>query len=179
MKKLFLVIVVGFAVLLNGALSRVNAADIKIGFVDIDRAANESGEGKKAVGKLKEMMSSKQAAITEKGKAIETMKSDLEKQDKIISADARKSRLEEVERSEREFQRMVSDANQEFEKKRRELTESVYKEIIEIVAKFGQDQKYTVILPVQSVLYSDKTLDLTDIMIKKYDEQKGVKEETK
>src|SRR5208337_4863355 len=164
--------VVGFAVLLNGALSRVNAADMKIGFVDIDKAANDSEEGKKAVSGLKEFMSSRQSTISDRGKEIEKMKSDLEKQGAVMSSDAKKSKIEEIERSEREFQRMVSDANQEFEKKRRELTETVYKEIIEVVVKFGQDQKYTVILPVQSLLYSDKSLDITDIIIKKFNEKK-------
>ncbi len=175
MKKVILVMVVGFAVLLNGALSRVNAADMKIGFVDIDKAANDSEEGKKAVSGLKEFMSARQSTISDRGKEIEKMKSDLEKQGAIMSSDAKKSKIEEIERSEREFQRMVSDANQEFEKKRRELTETVYKEIIEIVVKFGQEQKYTVILPVQSLLYSDKSLDITDTIIKKFNEQKKTK----
>ncbi len=175
MKKVLLVLMVGFAVLLNGALSRVNAAEIKMGFVDIDRAANDSEEGKKAVSGLKDFMSTRQASITDKGKAIEKMKSDLDKQGGIMSPDAKKSKIEELERSEREFQRIVSDANQEFEKKRRELTESVYKEIIDIVGKYGQAEKYTVILPVQSLLYSEKTLDLTDIIIKKFNESKGYK----
>ncbi|HKN19594.1 MAG TPA: OmpH family outer membrane protein [Dissulfurispiraceae bacterium] len=175
MKKIVLVMMVGFAILLNGALSRVNAADMKLGFVDIDRAANDSEEGKKAVIGLKDFMSSRQSTISERGKDIEKMKSDLDKQGAIMSPDAKKAKIEEVERSEREFQRMVSDANQEFEKKRRELTESVYKEIIDIVVKFGQEEKYTVILPVQSLLYSDKALDITDIIIKKFNERKGVK----
>lgn len=175
MKKVILLVIVGFAVLLNGALSRVNAADIKLGFVDIDRAANDSEEGKKAVAGLKDFMATRQSSITDKGKAIDKMKSDLEKQGGIMSPDAKKSKIEELERSEREFQRMVSDANQEFEKKRRELTESVYKEIIEIVGKYGQEQKYNVILPVQSVLFSDKALDITDIIIKKYNDAKGYK----
>jgi len=175
MKKIVLVMMVGFALLLNGALSHVNAADMKIGFVDIDRAANDSEEGKKAVSGLKDFMSSRQATISERGKDIEKMKSDLEKQGSIMSQDAKKSKIEEVERVEREFQRMVSDANQEFEKKRRESTESVYKEIIDIVVKFGQEEKYTVILPVQSLLYSDKALDITDTIIKKLNEHKGVK----
>ncbi len=84
------------------------------------------------------------------------MKSDLEKQGDIISSEAKKSKIEEVERSERELQRMVSDASQELEKRRREMTESVYKKIIELLAKYGQEEKYTVILPMQSVLYGDK-----------------------
>jgi outer membrane protein len=175
MKKIVLVIVVGVAVLLGGALNRVNAADTKIGFVDIDRAANDSEEGKKAVSGLKDFMASKQSAISEKGKAVEKMKSDLEKQAGIISPEAKKSKADELERSERDLQRMVADANQEFDKKRRELTESVYKEIIEVITKYGQEEKYTAILPLQTMLYSDKVLDITDIIIKRFNERKGAK----
>lgn len=173
MKKIFLVIIVGFVLLAGGVLSRANAADLKIGFCDIDRAANESEEGKKAISGLRDYMSSRQAAIQEKGKAIDKMKSDLEKQGSIISPDARKSRMDELERSEREFQRTVSDANVEFEKKRRELTESVYKEILEIIDKYGRQEKYSIVLPIQSMLYGDKSLDITDIIIKKLNEKKG------
>jgi outer membrane protein len=175
MKKIFLALVVGFAVLLTCALSNVSAADLKMGFVDIDKAANDSEEGRKAISQLNDFKLSKQSVITEKGKAIEKLKSDLEKQGSIISSDAKKSKMEEIERSERELQRMVSDASQEFEKKRRELTESVYKEIIELLSRYGQDEKYTAILPLQSVLYGDKTLDITDIIIKKFNETKGAK----
>lgn len=178
MKKVLLSLVVGIAVLFSGAICIVNAAEMKVGFVDIDRAANDSEEGKKAIGGLKDYMASRQASITEKGKAIEKMKSDLEKQGSIISADAKKSKVEEMERSEREFQRTVADANQEVEKKRRELTEAVYKEVIEVVAKYGQTEKYTAILPVQSLLYAEKDLDITDIIIKKFNEQKGEKPST-
>lgn len=174
MRRIFWVMIVGFAVLAGGALSIVNAADLKIGFCDIDKAANESEEGKKAIVGLRDYMSSKQTAIQEKGKAIDKMKSDLDKQGSIISPDARKSRMEELERSEREFQRMVSDANVEFDKKRREFTESVYKEILEVIDKYGQQEKYSVVLPVQSMLYGDKSFDITDIIIKKYNEKKGV-----
>ena len=173
MRRILLVMIVGVVVLAGGVFSNVNAADLKIGFCDIDRAANDSEEGKKAISALKDYMSSRQAAIQEKGKAIEKMKSDLDKQGALMSADAKKSKMAELERSEREFQRIASDANQEFEKKRRELTESVYKEIIEVVDKYGLDEKYSIILPVQSLLYADKPLDITDIIIKKYNEKGG------
>lgn len=175
MKKILLAVIVGFAVLIGATLPKVYAADMKIGFCDIDRAANDSEEGKKAVLGLKDFMSSRQATVQAKGQAIDKMKSDLDKQGAIMSADAKKAKMEELERSEREFQRTVSDANMEFEKKRRELTESVYKEILAIIEKYGQQEKYSLILPVQSMLYGDKSLDITDVIIKKYNEKKGAK----
>ncbi len=175
MKKLVCAGILGFAMLLSGMVSLTHAADFKMGFVDIDRAANDSEEGKKAVSGLKDLMSSKQATINEKGKNIERMKADLEKQASIISPDAKKAKLDEIERSEREFQRMLSDVNLELEKRRRELTESVYKEIIEIIGKLGQEEKYDMIFPAQSMLYGNKALDLTDTIIKRYNALKASK----
>jgi outer membrane protein len=175
MKKIPLVVIVGIAMLISGATNIVNAAENKIGFCNMDKAANESEEGKKAVSTLKDYMSSKQTAIQEKGREIDRMKSDLDKQGSAMSPDTKKSQVDELERSQREFQRMVSDAKEEFERKKRELTESVYKEIIEVIDKFGHDGKYGIILPVQSLLYADKYLDITDIIIKEYNAKKGLK----
>jgi len=175
MKKILLVMIVGFALLISGATSIVNAADNKIGFCNMDRAANDSEEGKKAISSLKDYMSSKQTAIQEKGREIDRMKSDLDKQGSAMAPDAKKSKVEELERSQRELQRMVSDAKEEFERKKRELTESVYKEIIEVIDKFGHDEKYSIILPAQSLLYAEKALDITDIIIEKYNVKKGLK----
>src|SRR5208283_4391130 len=61
MKRILLVMIVGFAALAGGALSSVSAADLKIGFCDIDRAANDSEEGKKAIVGLRDYMASRQA----------------------------------------------------------------------------------------------------------------------
>ncbi|MCC6347396.1 MAG: OmpH family outer membrane protein [Nitrospirales bacterium] len=174
MKKYCAAVTVVLSLLLSGMLSAA-LAETKIGFVDLDKAANESEEGKKAISGLKEFMSARQATVAEKGKAIEKMKADLDKQSSVISAEAKRAKVEEIERAERDFQRMVSDVNVELEKKRRELTESVYKEILSIVDAMGQEGKYDAILPVQSVMYGNKALEITDSVIKKYNETKGAK----
>lgn len=174
----FLAVFLGVAMFISGVTSAAIAADFKIGFVDINKAANESEKGIKAQAGLKDFLMSKQAAIGEKGKAIEKMKADLEKQASIISPEARRSKLEEIERADRDFQRVLSDSDVEFEKKRREATESVYKEIFDIVEKVGQEQKYDVILP-GPVLYINKSLDITADIIKKYNDTKESKAPSK
>ncbi|MEW5746032.1 MAG: OmpH family outer membrane protein [Nitrospirota bacterium] len=178
MKRILAVMVVGFFVALSGVAGVAGVvgaaeAEVKIGYVDIDKAANDSEEGKKAVSTLKDYMASRQASINEKGKAIEKMKSDIEKQGAVMSTEARKSKIEEIERAERDFQRMLTDVNQELEKKRRELTESVYKEIMGVIEKIGQEEKYSVIMPSQSLLFAEKSLDITDLVIKRYNEAKA------
>lgn len=176
MKKFFVIAFLGVLLFLP-AFNSTAAADIKIGFIDVDKAANESEEGKKALAGLKDFMASKQAAFSEKLKNFEKMKADLEKQSSLISPEARKLKVEEIESSGRDLQRLDADAKQEFEKKRRELTEAIYKELSEIIEKVGQEGKYDAIFP--PFLYYNKSLDITELVIKKFNESKGAKGETK
>lgn len=166
-------LVVGI-LLLSG--TSVFAADApKIGFVDLVKALNESESGKKAKSDLEFLIKSKQGTIDEKGKAIEKGKSDLEKQASVLSPDARKSKEEELERLIREYQRLVSDAQSEVKKKEGELTGEILKEIRTVVQKIGQDEAYTLILENAEgqILYAIKDVDLTDVIIKKYNESKA------
>lgn len=177
--KRFLTIAVLVLTFASGFAASALAADLKIGIIDVDKAANESEEGKKAIASLKDLMASRQATVTEKGKSIEKMKADLEKQAAIISPDAKRSKLEEIERAERDFQRMLSDVNLELEKKRRELTEAIYKEILDMVDKIGQEEKYDVIFPIQSIVYGNKGYDITELVIKRYNESKKASKSSK
>jgi outer membrane protein len=170
-KAAWLIVVI---VLLTG--TSVFAADtLKIGYVDLVRALNESESGKKAKADLEFLIKSKQVTIDEKGKAIEKGKGDLEKQASVLSPDARKSKEEELERLIREYQRLVSDSQSEVKKKESELTGEILKEIRAIIQKTGQDESYTLILENAEgqILYAVKEVDLTDVVIKKHNESKA------
>ncbi|MBI5632475.1 MAG: OmpH family outer membrane protein [Nitrospirae bacterium] len=172
MKKAVWIVVV--MLLLTG--TSVFAADtLKIGFVDLVKALNESDTGKKAKADLEFLIKSKQGAIDEKGKAIEKGKVDLEKQASVLSQDARKSKEEELERLIREYQRLVSDSQTEVKKKESELTGDILKDIRAIIQKIGQDEAYTLILENAEgqILYSKKEIDLTDAVIKKHNESRA------
>lgn len=151
----------------------VFAADtLKIGFVDLVKALNESESGKKAKADLEFLIKSKQVAIDEKGKTIEKGKNDLEKQASVLSQDARKSKEEELERLIREYQRLVTDSQSDVKKKEGELTGDILKDIRSIIQKIGQEGAYTLILENAEgqILYSIKEIDLTDVVIKKHNE---------
>ena len=60
-----------------------------------------------------------------KGKQSKRLKADIEKQASVLSADARKNKEEELEKSVREYQRLVQDSQAEIKKKEAELTETI------------------------------------------------------
>lgn len=168
-----MVFVVFAAVLLMGQMAF--AAEFKVGFVDLVKALNESDAGKKAKTDLEFMIKSKQGVLDEKGKAIEKLRSELEKQASVLSQDARKGKEEELERLIRDYQRLVADSQNEVKKKEGEVTGEIVKELRAIVAKFGEEEGYTVILDNAEglILFSKKDADLTESIIKRYNESKG------
>jgi outer membrane protein len=149
------------------------AADLKVGSVDIQKALNESEAGKKAKSDLEALIKSKESIINEKSKVVEKLRGELEKQSSVLSTEAKKSKGDELEKLLREYQRAVQDSQAEVKKKEGELTEAIIKELREIVEKIGEEEGYTLIIDRGLVLYSDKGIDLTDTVIKKYNESKA------
>ncbi len=151
------------------------AEDTKVGIVDLMKALNESDTGKKAKGELEALIKSKQSVLDQKGKEIEKLKAELEKQSSVLSAEAKKSREDDLEKSLREYQRLVSDSQNEVKKKEGELTGGILKEIRAIINKMGEGGGYTLILENTDgvVLFSKKDIDLTETVIKKYNESKA------
>lgn len=149
----------------------LHAADsFKFGSVDLQKALDESETGKKAKSDLESVRASKQSLIDEKGKAIDKLKGEIEKQASVLSAEARKNKEDELEKLVREYQRIVQDSQAELKKKEAELTNTIIREIIEIIEKIGAEEGYTFIIEKGTVPYSNKGIDITDAVIKKINE---------
>lgn len=176
MRKLSLLLAV--LILLTGShvyAENAKTENIKIGSVDLIKALNESDAGKKAKTDLEFMIKSKQTSLDEKGKNIEKLKNEIDKQSSVLSADARKSKEDELEKMIRDYQRMVSDSQNEVKKKEGELTGDIIKELREIIEKIGSEEGYTVILEGSEgqILFAKKDIDLTDVVLKKHNELKA------
>ena len=169
MKKIILL----FCMIAFFPLSSYAADAQKLAVVDIQKILNDSEAGKKAKVDLETLIKSKQAHIDEQGNAIEKMKIDIEKQASVLSADARKAKEDEMEKKIREYRRLVQDSQAELKKKEGELTEAILREINEMVNKIGETEGYSVILEKGTVVYSDKRMDITDTVIKNFDELKS------
>jgi len=148
---------------------------MKVGVVDLIKALNESDAGKKAKADLEILIKTKQTSIDEKGKEIEKLKNDLEKQSSVLSADARKAKEDDLEKNIREYQRIVTDSQADVKKREGEFTGEILKDLRGIIEKMGQEGGYTMIIENAEgiILYSKPDQNLTEQVIKKYNESKG------
>ena len=168
-EKLFIVCILLFAISVL-PVSLPAAENVKFGSIDVQKVLNESEAGKKAKTDLESLIKSKQVSIDEKGKAIEKMKTDIEKQASVLSADARKTKEDELEKLIREYQRLVQDSQAEVKKREADLTEGILKDVREIIDKIGEEEGYTLIVEKGMIVYSSKGIDVTDSILKKFDE---------
>lgn len=165
---------VAIGMILLGWFGSVWAADLKIAYVDIQKAVNESNAGKDAKKLITKDVEKFQGQIADKQKVLQTMKESLEKQAPMLNPDARATREKEYQNKLREFQRWGEDTQNEINQKRMEIERNISIGLQKVIQKVGADEGYTLILEKNEsiVLFVSKALDITDRVIKAYDAQK-------
>jgi len=150
------------------------ASDLKIAYVDIQRAVNDCNAGKDAKKVITKEVEKFQRLIADKQKELQTMKESLDKQTLMMTPDARANKEREYQNKLREFQRWGEDSQNEINQKRMELERSISASLVKVIQKIGADEGYTLILEKNEniVLHVSKTLDITDRVIKVHDAQK-------
>jgi len=150
-----------------------SAADsIKIGYVDMQKLIDQSDETKKVRSTLESLKTSKEKELEKMVTTAKKLEEDLKKQINILSDDAKKTKVDELEKMDRDIRRFVSDSEAELTKKQREMENSILTELVGIIQKLGQEGDYSLILPATVILYSSKGIDITDTVLKKYNEIK-------
>ena len=166
--------VVLIGLILLGWTGSVLAAELKIAYVDIQKAVNECNAGKEAKKVITKEVEKFQRLIADKQRELQTTKESLEKQASMLTPDARASREKDYQNKLREFQRWGEDTQNEINQKRTEMERNISMGFQKVIQKVGGDEGYTLILEKNEniVLYVSKALDITDRVIKAYDAQK-------
>ncbi len=144
--------------------------EIKIGYVDLQRALNESNEGKAAKVELQAAVKDMQADIDKKVAERDKLKAELDKQASVLSPKAKKEKEAQLEKLGSEAQDLITKSNTEMQQKQREKEIVILKKIKDAIEQIGKSGNYLVILPSDVILYSDGAKELTDEVIKDVNE---------
>jgi outer membrane protein len=174
MKGKRLVMIVGVILFMGGWFGSVLAAELKIGFVDIQKAVNECNAGKEAKKALTKEMEKFQRLIGEKQKELQTMKDTLDKQDKMLTPESRAAKEKEFQAKLRDFQRWGQDNQNELNQKQKDMERNIALGVQKVVQKIAVEEGYTLILDKNEpmVLFASRSADITDQVIKILDTQK-------
>ena len=148
-------------------------ADATVAVVDLQRAISEVKEGVAANEKLKSAFSAKQAEIQKREQAIAGLQDEYQKQQMILSDEARKAKEQEILRAQAEYQQLYAQYQGEMQQLESRLVGEIVQKMQEIVAQIAGEKGYSVVLDAGTVVYSGGAPDITNELIKRYDAKYG------
>lgn len=150
------------------------AAESKIGYVDMQKAIQETSAGKKAKNELEKEFNAKKAELQKKEKDLKKMGEDLEKKAAALSDEARTQKQQELQTEMIKFQREVGESQMAIQNKERTLTKPILEKLEAAIEKVAQAGGYSMILEKseQSVIWAKKDLDLTSEVVKEFEKSK-------
>ena len=167
-----LVILALATMLIAGAASAANA-QVKIGVVDLQRAINETEDGRQAKRRLKKLFDERQQSLNAKQESLKAQKESLERQQDVLSEDALRKKVEKYQADLMELQNEYVQYQQELSTKEGELTQKILEKMQAILRRIGQTDGYTMIIEANEggVVWVPSNLDLTDVLIQRYNKQ--------
>ena len=108
-----------------------------------------------------------------KRQELEKLRDELEKKGSLMTAEARREKQDVFERKRRDAARQMDDFQKELEKKEQALLQRVLQELSGVIERVGKDRGFYLIVEKRgaSVLYASAEADLTDEVIRAYDQQ--------
>jgi outer membrane protein len=164
-----------FLVVLLAALSLSTAAraDIKLGYVDLQRALQEVGEGRAARDRLKGDMEKRKAELEAEQTKLRDDKSVLDKQASMMSEEVRNQKFTEL-------QKRLFDLTQRAERMQAELAQSEQKELKKIfekmdpiIASIATREALTMVFEKtdSGLVFAPASLDLTNELVRTYNDK--------
>jgi len=171
MKKSLLFSIIGVLLAHSIALGEDH---IKVGLIDLQRCLQESKEGQKVVGFLQKKKNVLQAQLDAMQRELLELRKELEKQAMMLSMDAQEDKRRTIQRKTRELDYFYKDLNEEMMRGQEKEKKRVLKELGKIIEKMGSEGNYTLIMEKKAggVLYCADPVDITEKVIKAYDQMK-------
>ncbi len=150
-------------------------ADIKIGYVDVQRALNEVEDGRDAKAKLKKEFDDKQRMLDEKQEELRVIKEDIDKQSGLLTPEAKQEKLNDLQKKMLELQQMYMNMQKDLQEREGQVTKGIFERMNRVLNQIAEEENYGLILErnESSILYARGHMDLTNEVIRKYNDLLG------
>jgi outer membrane protein len=144
------------------------AEDMKVGFVDMQRALTETDDGKKAKDKLKKNFDQKQKELDEQQNALRKDKEDLDKKRTLIPADKVHEKEAELGARLEKLQQTYMRLQQELAAQEQKETGKIFERMNKIIQEIAASENFSLIVDKTALVFAKPHLDLTNELIRRY-----------
>jgi outer membrane protein len=143
-------------------------AEMKLAFVDVQRALNECDAGKKAKGDFQSRMTGVQERLQRQQTEVQSLKDELEKKGMLMSAEQRQSLQDQYESKLKNFERDYKDSRDDLQRRDNDITSRIVHDLAQIIRQVGERDGYTIVMEKGSILWGASNIDVTDQIIRAY-----------
>ena len=152
------------ALVLACTVSAAGAADIKIGFVDVERIRRESAPAERASKQLEKEFAPRAQELQRREAQVKSLQSQLEKDGVTMSENERRSKEQELSRASVDVQRMQREFREDLNMRRNQELAALFERADKVIKQIADAEKYDLIL--QEAVYRSPRIDITDRVLK-------------
>lgn len=169
------------AVIASLSCASLFAQGSKVAIISIQDAISRTQEGQQLIKQLQDRYAPRSKDLQVKQNGIETLRAQLNKGANTMSDEARRELVRKIQRKEREMQRASEDARGEFAQEQQKIFQDVGGKLMMALDTYSKQNGIDVVFDISQqnspVLYAVNEVNITNEIIKLYDEQNPVASE--
>jgi outer membrane protein len=140
-------------------------AEIKIGFVDVNKLLSESPQAKAASDTLRTEFTPRQRDIQSEQQSLKAREDKLNKDAATMTEDQRSRAERDLQTSQRDLQRKMAEFQDDINARRNEEMSHLQRTLFEEVKTYAKSQNYDLIVTEAAAIYSAPALDITSAVL--------------
>lgn len=168
--KLAVALLAALAVVVGGISTAAADDDVKIGYVDLHQALEESEEGQRIKSELEQEFQKRQEQLDEEQQAVMQKQQEMEQQAMMMTDEQRQQKGMELQQDMEKLQETYLTLQNELAQQEAEATKKLFDSMRSVIEEIGEEKDFTMIIEKTdtSILYSVDGLDLTDELIERF-----------
>lgn len=150
-------------------VATASAADVKLGYVDLQKALSLSAAGKAAKAKMDSEIAVIEEEIKKRQADLAALQESLQKQAALLSDDAKREKERDFQQQVKDFQRYTKDKQDEMRAKEATYTQQILRDLGSQVVALSTKEGITMMFEKGQLVYAVDSIDYTDALIKAYD----------
>lgn len=149
----------------------VAAADLTLGYVDLQKALSASAAGQAAKQKMEADIADIEDQVKQRQADLQALQDSLKKQMGMLSAEAKEEKQIEFEQQVRDYQRYVKDKQDEMKSREERYTQQILRDLGQQVVALSEKEGVSMMMEKSQLVYADPALEYTDKLIEMYNKE--------
>jgi outer membrane protein len=150
--------------------SSAAAAGAKFAFINVQRIASESAEGKASTAKVQALNQQKVAQLNDMNKKLQADQQKLQSGASVLNESARAQLERDIDRQQKEIQRFTQDAQEEVQQLQGDLQNSFQQKLMPVIQQLVQERGLEILFSQADagIVWADPKLDITAEVIQRF-----------